>query len=87
MTAKLVPQIDPAARRARFPAAHSGLDAAGSGSPAVLARKLLLSRFAKPLVFMAALLPFAWLLYAAISNQLGAKIGRASCRERVSIDV
>ena len=80
MTAKLVPQIDSAARRARFPTVHSGLDGAGSGSLAVLARKVLLSRFAKPLLFVAALLPFAWLLYAAISNQLGANPAEALVR-------
>ena len=80
MTAKLMPQIDPAARRAQFPAARSGLDGAGSGSPAVMARKALLSRFAKPFLFVAALLPFGWLLYAAISNQLGANPAEALVR-------
>ncbi len=80
MTAKSMPQVDPAGRGARFPAARSGLDGAGSGSPAGVARKLLLGRFAKPLVFAVALLPFAWLLYAAISNQLGANPAEALVR-------
>lgn len=35
-------------------------------------RKLLLHPVAKPLLFGLALLPFAWLLYGAITNQLGA---------------
>ena len=35
-------------------------------------KALLLHRAAKPLVFCFSLLPFCWLLYAAISNQLGA---------------
>ncbi len=34
--------------------------------------KLLLNRAAKPLVFAAALLPFAWLVYGAFTNNLGA---------------
>ena len=43
-------------------------------------RKLLLSPVAKPLVFAAALLPFAWLVYAAITNQLGANPAEALIR-------
>ena len=35
-------------------------------------KKLLLSPGAKPVLFVVCLLPFAWLLYGAISNQLGA---------------
>jgi sulfoxide reductase heme-binding subunit YedZ len=35
-------------------------------------RKLLLHPAAKPLLFALCLLPFAWLLYGAASNQLGA---------------
>ena len=35
-------------------------------------KALLLHRFAKPLVFGLALLPFGWLLLAALTNQLGA---------------
>src|SRR5659263_458846 len=37
-----------------------------------LMNKLLLHPFAKPLVFVVCLLPFAWLFYAALSDQLGA---------------
>lgn len=36
------------------------------------ASKLLMHPAAKPVVFIASLLPFAWLLYAAITNNLGA---------------
>jgi sulfoxide reductase heme-binding subunit YedZ len=43
-------------------------------------KKLLLNRGAKPLVFLACLLPFAWLLYGAISNQLGANPAEALIR-------
>lgn len=43
-------------------------------------KKLLLSPAAKPLVFVAALLPFFWLLYAALSNQLGANPAEALVR-------
>ena len=43
-------------------------------------KKLLLSPAAKPLVFAASLLPFAWLLYAAITNQLGANPAEALIR-------
>ena len=35
-------------------------------------KALLLHRFAKPVIFGLSLLPFCWLLYAAITNQLGA---------------
>ena len=38
----------------------------------MLAAKALLNPWAKPLVFGLSLLPFAWLLYGAIANQLGA---------------
>lgn len=41
---------------------------------------LLLSRFAKPVVFGVSLLPFCWLLYAAITNQLGANPAEALIR-------
>lgn len=43
-------------------------------------KKLLLSPAAKPLVFVVALLPFFWLLYAALSNQLGANPAEALVR-------
>lgn len=42
--------------------------------------KLLLHRFAKPIVFIACLLPFSWLFYAALSNQLGANPAEALIR-------
>ena len=43
-------------------------------------QKLLLNPAAKPVVLGIALLPFAWLLYAAISNQLGANPAEALVR-------
>jgi sulfoxide reductase heme-binding subunit YedZ len=43
-------------------------------------KALLLHRFAKPFVFGLALLPFGWLLFAAISNQLGANPAEALIR-------
>jgi sulfoxide reductase heme-binding subunit YedZ len=43
-------------------------------------QKFLLSPAAKPMVFMAALLPFGWLLYAAIGNHLGANPAEALVR-------
>lgn len=43
-------------------------------------KKLLLSPAAKPMIFVASLLPFAWLLYAAITNQLGANPAEALIR-------
>lgn len=42
--------------------------------------KLLLHRFAKPVLFIACLLPFCWLFYAALSNQLGANPAEALIR-------
>ena len=42
--------------------------------------KALMHPAAKPLVFVACLLPFAWLLYAAIANQLGANPAEALVR-------
>lgn len=44
------------------------------------AQSLLLHRLAKPLVFGVSLLPFCWLLYAAISNGLGANPAEALSR-------
>ena len=57
-------------------------------APKTVARRkpVLLHPAAKPLLFLVCLLPFAWLLYAAIADQLG-EIGRASCRERVCVPV
>ena len=43
-------------------------------------KSLLLHRFAKPLVFALALLPFCWLLLAAGTNQLGANPAEAWSR-------
>jgi len=43
-------------------------------------QKYLLHRAAKPLVFMVCLLPFAWLIYGALSNQLGANPAEALIR-------
>jgi sulfoxide reductase heme-binding subunit YedZ len=43
-------------------------------------RSFLLSPAAKPLVFALALLPFAWLLYAAMGNHLGANPAEALVR-------
>ncbi len=44
---------------------------------------LLLNRFAKPLVFGLSLLPFCWLLYAAITQQLGANPAEALIRATI----
>jgi sulfoxide reductase heme-binding subunit YedZ len=44
------------------------------------ARPKLLHPAAKPLLFAACLLPFAWLLYAAVMNQLGANPAEALIR-------
>ena len=43
-------------------------------------KTLLLHRYAKPLVFGLSLLPFCWLLLAAITNQLGANPAEALSR-------
>nr|WP_216842411.1 protein-methionine-sulfoxide reductase heme-binding subunit MsrQ [Acidovorax sp. SRB_14] len=43
-------------------------------------KKLLLRPAAKPMVFAASLLPFAWLFYAAASDQLGANPAEALIR-------
>ena len=48
--------------------------------PSVRLKTLLLHRFAKPLVFSLSLLPFGWLLFAAITNQLGANPAEALSR-------
>ena len=42
--------------------------------------QFLLKPAAKPIVFLVSLLPFAWLLYAAITNQLGANPAEALIR-------
>ena len=46
----------------------------------MLNKKILQSPAAKPLVFLLALLPFAWLLYAAVFDQLGANPAEALLR-------
>ena len=43
-------------------------------------QKLLLHPAAKPLIFMLCLLPFAWLFYRALNNQLGANPAEALIR-------
>ena len=43
-------------------------------------QKLLLHPAAKPLLFILCLLPFAWLLYGALTNQLGANPAEALIR-------
>ena len=43
-------------------------------------QKLLLHPAAKPAVFLLCLLPFAWLFYAALTNQLGANPAEALIR-------
>lgn len=45
-----------------------------------MARSALLHPAAKPLLFAACLLPFAWLLYAALANRLGANPAEALIR-------
>jgi sulfoxide reductase heme-binding subunit YedZ len=54
-------------------------DAAGRGDP-VRTRSLLLNPAAKPLVFGLCLLPFLWLLFAAMNQQLGANPAEALIR-------
>lgn len=48
--------------------------------PALRVKTLLLHRLAKPLVFGVSLLPFCWLLFAAMTNQLGANPAEALSR-------
>ena len=43
-------------------------------------QKALLHPAAKPLLFTACLLPFAWLFYSALTNQLGANPAEALIR-------
>ncbi len=49
-------------------------------APAARRRPLLLHPAAKPLLFVTCLLPFAWLLYGAIANTLGANPAEALIR-------
>ena len=51
-----------------------------SWSDAFRVNTLLLHRWVKPVVFSLSLLPFFWLLYAAITNQLGANPAEALIR-------
>jgi len=44
------------------------------------AKSVLLHRFAKPVAFVLSMLPFCWLLYAAIFDQLGANPAEALVR-------
>lgn len=48
--------------------------------PALRVKTLLLHRLAKPIVFGVSLLPFCWLLFAAMTNQLGANPAEALSR-------
>ena len=48
--------------------------------PMLPLKTLLLHRFAKPVAFGLALVPFGWLLYGAFSNQLGANPAEALIR-------
>ena len=53
---------------------------APAGSSARRGKPLLLHPAAKPLLFVACLLPFAWLLYGALANTLGANPAEALIR-------
>lgn len=48
-----------------------------TAGPAARVKALLLHRFAKPVLFALALLPFCWLLVAVIGNRLGANPAEA----------
>lgn len=48
--------------------------------PSVRVKSLFLHRLAKPIIFGLSLLPFCWLLFAAITNQLGANPAEALVR-------
>jgi len=56
------------------------MPALASPRPPVRLKTLLLHCFAKPLIFGLSLLPFCWLLFAAITNQLGANPAEALSR-------
>ncbi len=56
------------------------MSAPASARPAAQLRLLLRHRLAKPVAFGLSLLPFFWLLYAAIFNQLGANPAEALVR-------
>jgi len=51
-----------------------------AGRALLRVKALLLHRFAKPVLFGLSLLPFCWLLFAAIDNQLGANPAQALVR-------
>lgn len=56
------------------------MSALASRRPAAWLRPLLRHRLAKPLVFGLSLLPFCWLLYGAVIDQLGANPAEALVR-------
>lgn len=63
------------------PQASASLPAPSGGRTARgLVQAALLSRAAKPLLFIACLLPLAWLVYGAFANQLGANPAEALIR-------
>ncbi len=63
------------------PAARPRAASSSASASAPLRRKpVLLRPFAKPLLFVICLLPFAWLLYGAIANTLGANPAEALIR-------
>lgn len=53
---------------------------ATGGGPASTMRKLLMHPAAKPVVFVLWLLPFTWLVFAAVTDQLGANPAEALIR-------
>ena len=69
VTKPLAPQLQAAKREAAKPAAFKAA-----------VNKALLHAAAKPVVFALCLLPFAWLFYAAATNQLGANPAEALVR-------
>jgi len=56
------------------------MPALASPRPVLRVNTLLQHRLAKPLVFCVSLLPFCWLLFAAVTNQLGANPAEALSR-------
>ena len=60
--------------------ASSATAAAATPSTKVALSKALLHPVAKPVVFVVCLLPFAWLLFSAIADQLGANPAEALVR-------
>ena len=62
------------------PAAKAGQPGVVPAAGAVRGRGLLWHPLAKPLVFVAALLPFGWLVFAAVFDLLGANPAEALVR-------